>query len=75
MDTAALLREEILEEDQIWVSGGWADPAGLHRIVDRRWDPPVSLGVRLVRVADDSLQHTGHAAYVRGLLKGREAAA
>jgi hypothetical protein len=40
----------------------------LDRIVDRRWDPPVTLGVRLVSVADDGLQHAGQAAYVRGLL-------
>lgn len=40
----------------------------LDRIVDRRWSPPVTLGVRLVSVADDSLQHAGQAAYVRGLL-------
>jgi hypothetical protein len=39
----------------------------LDRIVDRRWDPPVSLGVRLVSVADDSLQHVGQARYLRGL--------
>jgi hypothetical protein len=43
-------------------------PADLARIVDRRWDPPVTLGVRLVSIADDSLQHAGQAAYVRGLL-------
>jgi hypothetical protein len=43
-------------------------PADLDRIVDQRWDPPVTLGVRLVSVADDSLQHAGQAAYVRGLL-------
>jgi hypothetical protein len=44
------------------------DPAALAGIVDRRWDPPVTLGVRLVSVAEDSLQHLGQAAYVRGLL-------
>jgi hypothetical protein len=43
-------------------------PADLDRIVDRRWDPPVTMGVRLVSIADDSLQHAGQAAYVRGLL-------
>ncbi|MCU1454908.1 MAG: hypothetical protein JWN46_3054 [Acidimicrobiales bacterium] len=43
-------------------------PAELDRIVDRRWDPPVTLGVRLVSIADDSLQHMGQAAYARGLL-------
>jgi hypothetical protein len=44
-------------------------PADLDRIVDRRWDPPVSLGVRLVSIADDCLQHVGQAAYVRGLFE------
>ena len=42
-------------------------PADLDRVVDERWDPPVTLGVRLVSVADDALQHAGQAAYVRGL--------
>ncbi len=39
----------------------------LDRIVDRRWDPPVTLGVRLVSIADDCLQHAGQACYLRGL--------
>lgn len=39
----------------------------LGEVVDERWDPPVTLGVRLVSVADDSLQHLGQAAYLRGL--------
>jgi uncharacterized damage-inducible protein DinB len=109
---------EILETDQLWVTGDWADRFGLppdpsnsgyghtpeevaavqpdsrdaligyyeavdrrtrnmfdqltaddlDRIVDRRWDPPVTMGVRLVSIADDSLQHAGQAAYLRGLL-------
>jgi Protein of unknown function (DUF664) len=42
--------------------------AELDRIVDRRWDPPVTMGVRLVSIAGDGLQHAGQAAYVRGLL-------
>jgi uncharacterized damage-inducible protein DinB len=40
----------------------------LDRVVDERWDPPVTLGVRLTSVVDDGLQHVGQAAYVRGLL-------
>jgi hypothetical protein len=48
---------------------GEARPADLDRIVDRRWDPPVTLGVRLISIADDGLQHAGQAAYVRGLLQ------
>jgi Protein of unknown function (DUF664) len=45
--------------------------ADLDQIVDRRWDPPVSLGVRLVSIADDAIQHAGQAAYVRGVLERR----
>ena len=40
----------------------------LDRIVDVRWDPPVTLGVRLVSVVADDLQHVGQAAFLRGLL-------
>jgi hypothetical protein len=40
----------------------------LPRIVDRRWDPPVTLAVRLVSVVNDCTQHVGQAAYVRGLV-------
>ncbi|MFE1288519.1 DUF664 domain-containing protein [Streptomyces sp. NPDC058751] len=39
------------------------------RVVDERWDPPVTLGVRLVSVLSDDLQHVGQAAYVRGLVQ------
>lgn len=42
----------------------------LDRVVDERYDPPVTLGVRLVSIVDDCLQHVGQAAYVRGLLTG-----
>lgn len=40
----------------------------LSRIVDERWNPPVTLGVRLVSVISDCLQHVGQAAFVRGIL-------
>ncbi|GIH12821.1 mycothiol transferase [Rugosimonospora africana] len=108
---------DILEQDQVWVTGDWAgrfgldpDPSNigyghspedvarvrpesaqalvdyydavaartremlaglkdsdLDRIVDESWQPPVTLGVRLVSVANDDLQHVGQAAYLRGL--------
>ncbi|MFD6682178.1 mycothiol transferase [Micromonospora parva] len=110
---------EVLDTDQIWVSGDWAGrfgldadpdntgyghspaqvatvrpesaqvlvdyyeavaartgdflaglaPADLDRVVDEAWDPPVTLGVRLVSVAEDDLQHVGQAAYLRGLIE------
>jgi uncharacterized damage-inducible protein DinB len=112
---------ELVDEDQLWVSAGWAarcamepdpDDTGyghtpeqmaavrpdgadvlleyydavaartnafverlaaddLDRIVDERWNPPVTLGVRLVSIADDDIQHAGQAAYARGLLLRR----
>jgi len=46
-------------------------PADLDRIVDESWDPPVSLGQRLVSVINDDLQHAGQAAFVRGLVERR----
>ena len=39
----------------------------LERIVDERWDPPVTLAVRLVSVLSDDLQHAGQVGYVKGL--------
>jgi hypothetical protein len=42
--------------------------ADLARIIDESWDPPVSLGVRLVSVISDDLQHAGQAAFVRGII-------
>jgi uncharacterized damage-inducible protein DinB len=110
---------ELLHDEQLWVSGDWAERCGLlpdpgntgyghgpqdiaavrpesadvllgylgavdartrkflegltpdrlDKVVDRNWDPPVTLGVRLISVADDGLQHIGQAAYVRGLLR------
>ena len=42
--------------------------ADLDRVVDTSWDPPVTLGVRLISVISDDLQHVGQAAYLRGLL-------
>ena len=43
----------------------------LDRIVDDRWDPPVSMGVRLISIADDDIQHAAQASYARGMLDRR----
>jgi len=45
--------------------------ADLDRVVDTRWEPHVTLGVRLVSVLADDLQHAGQAAYLRGLYERR----
>jgi hypothetical protein len=65
---ASLLRgyfDAVHEQTIRYVAG--LSPDDLDRIVDERWDPPVSLGVRLVSVVNDDLEHAGQAAYVRGL--------
>ncbi|MFJ9340462.1 DinB family protein [Streptomyces sp. NPDC101733] len=46
--------------------------ADLDRVVDESWDPPVTLGARLVSVLADDLQHAGQAAYARGVVQRRE---
>src|SRR4051794_28218030 len=67
-------RPEVLNE---YLEAAWARTqpmlAGLSaddldRVVDKRWNPPVTLGVRLVSIAEDGLQHAGQASYIRGLL-------
>jgi uncharacterized damage-inducible protein DinB len=39
----------------------------LERVVDTRWDPPVTAAVRLVSVVNDCMEHVGQAAYVKGM--------
>ena len=45
--------------------------ADLDDIVDDSWDPPVTLGVRLISVLSDDLQHAGQAALVKGCAERR----
>ncbi|MFD5779191.1 DUF664 domain-containing protein [Streptomyces sp. NPDC126933] len=40
-------------------------------VVDGSWTPAVTLGVRLVSVISDDLQHVGQAAFIRGVLERR----
>jgi hypothetical protein len=42
--------------------------ADMDKVIDERWDPPVTMGVRLVSVLADDLQHAGQAAFIRGLI-------
>lgn len=68
VDSLDLLREyheAVMAQSLAYVAG--LDAQALDRIVDRRWDPPVTLGVRLISIVDDCVQHGGQAAYVKGL--------
>jgi Protein of unknown function (DUF664) len=72
VDSGELLvgyHDAVHEQTTRYVEGlGEAD---LARVVDRSWDPPVTLGVRLVSVIADDLQHAGQATFVRGILQRR----
>jgi hypothetical protein len=46
--------------------------ADVERVIDTSWDPPVTVGIRLVSVIADDLQHVGQAAYVRGVVQRLE---
>lgn len=46
--------------------------SGLDRELNEPWYQPLpTVGVRLISVLSDSLQHAGQVAYLRGLLKGK----
>lgn len=48
------------------------EPDMLDRELDEpQWNPPVTVGVRLVSVIDDCAQHVGQMAYIRGLIENR----
>lgn len=68
VESTQLLREyqEAVLARSLDYVGGLGD-AELDRIVDKCWDPPVTLGVRLISILDDCVQHGGQAAYLKGL--------
>ncbi|HET7306045.1 MAG TPA: DUF664 domain-containing protein [Segeticoccus sp.] len=45
------------------------DESALSDVIDDSWDPPVTRVVRLVSVLNDTTQHVGQAAFVRGLVE------
>jgi uncharacterized damage-inducible protein DinB len=61
--------DAVYEQTVTYVSG--LTDADLPRVVDQNWDPPVTLGVRLISVIDDDMQHAGAAMFIRGLLLRR----
>ena len=61
---------DAVHEQTVRLVSGITDP-DLDRIVDEGWDPPVTLGVRLVSVIDDCAQHVGQAAFIQGILLRR----
>ncbi len=72
VESAELLTgyHDAVHEQTVRFVAGLTDP-DLPRIVDERWDPPVTLAVRLVSVISDCLQHAGQAAFIRGVVLRR----
>ena len=68
-DLLTTYHDAVHEQTVALVSG--VTDADLSRVVDEGWDPPVTLGVRLVSVISDGLQHAGQAAFIRGILERR----
>jgi len=61
---------DAVHEQTVRYVGGLTD-ADLDEVIDENWDPPVTLGVRLVSFLADGLQHVGQAAFVRGIAQRR----
>ena len=61
--------DDVYDQTVRFVSGLRDDD--LPVVVDEGWDPPVTMGVRLVSVLSDGLQHVGQAAFIRGILLRR----
>lgn len=60
----------VLERSKRYIST--LSAADLSRELNEPWFQPLpTLGVRLVSVMSDNLQHAGQVAYLRGLLKGK----
>ena len=51
---------------------GKLEDSDFDTIVDRRWDPPVTAGVRLVSVLNETTKHLGQAEFVQGIFADRE---
>jgi uncharacterized damage-inducible protein DinB len=66
-ETLVAYHEAVAERTLTWLAS--ASEADLERIIDRSYDPPVSVGVRVTSVVSDNLQHVGQAHYLRGILQ------
>ena len=70
-DTQTLLdyHRAVLERSKRYIAG--LSGADLDRALNEpRFQPPPTVGVRLISIMDDSMLHAGQAAYVRGLRQG-----
>jgi uncharacterized damage-inducible protein DinB len=67
VDTLARYHQAVFTRTGEYLSN--IDASELERIIDYSYEPPVSVGVRLVSVVNDNMQHAGQAGYVRGMVE------
>lgn len=68
-DVLLAYHDAVAERTQTYLAT--VEPGELARVIDASYDPPTTVGVRLVSVLSDNLQHAGQASYVRGILDRR----
>lgn len=67
-DAKQLLRDYLMavtEQAKDYIRGLSEDE--LAEVIDKRWDPSVTRGIRLVSIFNDALQHVGQVGYVAGM--------
>lgn len=70
VDTVLDYHRTVLERTKSYINS--LSDADLDRELNEPWFQPLPIvGVRLISIMSDSLQHAGQIAYVRGLLKGK----
>jgi uncharacterized damage-inducible protein DinB len=62
--------DDVFKKTRRYLNGLTADSLGT--VVDTHYDPPVTLGARLLSVLSDDFQHLGQIGYIRGLLERHE---
>jgi hypothetical protein len=67
---------DLAGREQAWIVDGWHarfdKPADLDRELNEpRWNPLPTVGVRLVSILSDNLQHTGQTLYLRGCIEDK----
>jgi hypothetical protein len=62
--------DQVVERSKAYVAGLAAEDFD-RTLNEPQWQPLPTVGVRLVSVLSDNLQHAGQAAYLRGLFQGR----
>ena len=61
---------EVVQRSKNYINGLSEDELG-RELNEPRFQPLPTVGVRIISILNDSIQHAGQAAYVRGLLQGR----